>query len=130
MDNCNYDINNQNNDDWDIFWTDAGVLPERIAKMKPYQKTNHFPGMFQLSRKNHLARNLIKMQKEFEKQYKFFPKTFLLPSEFGEFKNTFANKSVSNRPVYIVKPEAGCQGKGIFLTNNHEDLNPEDHYVV
>lgn len=64
--------------------------------------------MFQLSRKNHLARNLIKMQKEFEKQYKFFPKTFLLPSEFGEFKNTFANKSVSNRPVYIVKPEAGC----------------------
>jgi tubulin polyglutamylase TTLL6/13 len=23
-------------DDWDIFWTDAGVLPERIAKMKPY----------------------------------------------------------------------------------------------
>jgi len=48
------------------------------------------------------------MQKEFEKQYKFFPKTFLLPSEFGEFKNTFANKSVSNRPVYIVKPEAGC----------------------
>jgi len=23
-------------EDWDIFWTDAGVLPERIAKMKPY----------------------------------------------------------------------------------------------
>ena len=25
-----------NNEDWDIFWTDNGVLPERIAKMKPY----------------------------------------------------------------------------------------------
>ena len=36
MDNCNYDISNQNNDDWDIFWTDGEVLPERIAKMKPY----------------------------------------------------------------------------------------------
>jgi tubulin polyglutamylase TTLL6/13 len=34
------------NEDWDIFWTDGGVLPERIAKMKPYQKVNHFPGMF------------------------------------------------------------------------------------
>jgi tubulin polyglutamylase TTLL6/13 len=32
--------------------------------------------------------------------------------------------------VYIVKPEAGCQGRGIFLTNTHEDLNPEDHYVA
>jgi hypothetical protein len=25
-----------NSEDWDIFWTDNGVLPERIAKMKPY----------------------------------------------------------------------------------------------
>ena len=38
MDNCNYDIcaNSSSNDDWDIFWTDGGVLPERISKMKPY----------------------------------------------------------------------------------------------
>ena len=55
-----------------------------------------------------MARNLTKMSKEFEKEYKFFPKTFLLPSEFGEFKNTFANKTYASRPVYIVKPEAGC----------------------
>lgn len=47
--------------DWDIYWTDCGILPERISKMKPYQKCNHFPGMYQLSRKNSLARNLIKM---------------------------------------------------------------------
>lgn len=118
------------NEDWDIFWTDTGVLPERIAKMKPYQKVNHFPGMFQLARKNHLARNLVKMQKEFDKEYKFFPKTFNCPSEYGEFKNSLANKTASARPYYIVKPEAGCQGRGIFLTNNHEDLNPDAHYVV
>lgn len=64
--------------------------------------------MFQLSRKNHLARNLIKMKKEFGVAYNFFPKTFLLPSELGEFRNSFANKSAANKPVYIVKPEAGC----------------------
>jgi tubulin polyglutamylase TTLL6/13 len=77
-----------------------------------------------------MARNLMKMQKEFDKAYKFFPRTFILPSEFGEFKQTFTNKAPANRPVFIVKPEAGCQGKGIFLTNNYEDLNPDDHYVV
>lgn len=118
------------NEDWDIFWTDTGVLPERIAKMKPYQKVNHFPGMFQLARKNHLARNLVKMQKEFDKEYKFFPRTFICPSEYGEFKNSLINKTAHNRPYYIVKPEAGCQGRGIFLTNNWEDLLPDDHYVV
>ena len=83
--------------------------------MKPYQRTNHFPGMFQLSRKNHLARNLNKMQKKFAKEFKFFPKTFILPQDFAEFKNSFHQGS---SPVYIVKPEASCQGRGIFMINN------------
>ncbi len=131
MDVYNYgDSGQEKVEDWDIYWTDAGVLPERIAKMKPYQKVNHFPGMFQLARKNHLARNLIKMAKKFEKDYRFFPRTYLLPYEFAEFKSTFANKTGINRPVYIVKPEAGCQGRGIFLTNDFADLSPDDHYVV
>lgn len=38
MDNWDYGGAGPHNatEDWDIFWTDAGVLPERIAKMKPY----------------------------------------------------------------------------------------------
>jgi len=36
MDYYNYDNNQTAAQDWDIFWTDASVLPERIAKMKPY----------------------------------------------------------------------------------------------
>ena len=45
MDSFGYDFE-KGQEDWDLFWTDGGVLPERIAKMKPYQKVNHFPGMF------------------------------------------------------------------------------------
>jgi len=79
-------LSDQNEADWDIFWTDCGVQPEKLYKMKPYQRINHFPGMFMLSRKNNLARNLMKMQKEFPKDYNFFPKTYLLPAEYGELK--------------------------------------------
>jgi tubulin polyglutamylase TTLL6/13 len=42
--------------------------------------------MYALARKNHLARNLMRMQKMFPEEYKFFPPTWLLPAEFGEFK--------------------------------------------
>jgi tubulin polyglutamylase TTLL6/13 len=70
------------------------------------------------------------MAKQFNKDYKFFPRTYLLPAEYGEFRNSFLNKTGNAKPVYIVKPEASCQGKGIFLTNEFEALNPEDHYVV
>jgi len=33
--------------------------------MKPYQKVNHFPGMYTLARKNYLGKNLMKMMKQF-----------------------------------------------------------------
>ena len=58
-------IRDTGSDDWDLYWTDNAVTPEQLGKMKHYQKINHFPGMFTLSRKNYLARNLIKMEKMF-----------------------------------------------------------------
>ncbi len=45
--------------------------------------------MFHLARKSNLAYNLKLMQKEFPDSYDFFPKTWMLPSEMGEFKNHF-----------------------------------------
>lgn len=42
--------------------------------------------MFQIARKNYLARNLKKMLKQFPLDYKFFPKTWLLPNEMNELK--------------------------------------------
>ncbi|KAL4454548.1 hypothetical protein ABPG74_021753 [Tetrahymena malaccensis] len=115
--------------DFDVFWTDNAVQPEQLGRMQPYQKINHFPGMFSLARKNHLARNLMKMRKQFPDQYKFFPQTWLLPAEYNDFRNQF-EKSRSQQKIFIVKPEASCQGRGIFLTRSLDDLNPSDHYVV
>lgn len=65
---------------WDLMWTDNAVQPEQLSKMAQHQKINHFPGMFCLSRKNYLGRNLMKMRKKFPEQYKFFPLTWMLPS--------------------------------------------------
>jgi tubulin polyglutamylase TTLL6/13 len=42
--------------------------------------------MFNLSRKNYLARNLIKMSKTFTNDYDFYPKTWVLPSEFNDLR--------------------------------------------
>ena len=32
--------------------------------------------------------------------------------------------------TFIIKPEASCQGKGIFLTRNFDWFNPAEHYVA
>jgi hypothetical protein len=31
--------------DWDLYWTDLSVCEARVAKMRPFQRINHFPGM-------------------------------------------------------------------------------------
>lgn len=43
--------------------------------------------MIALARKNNLARNLDRMKRYFPEDYNFFPPTWLLPAEWGEFKN-------------------------------------------
>jgi len=116
--------------DFDIYWTDLGIYSDRLFRMKPYQRINHFPGMFQLARKNNLGRNLMRMKKYYAKEYNFFPKTYLLPIEYGELRNQIAKKGRNKKQTFIVKPEASCQGKGIFLTNSLDDVDPSDHYVV
>lgn len=49
--------------DWDIIFTDVAPSLDKWKEMRPYQKINHFPGMYQIARKNYLARNLNKMAK-------------------------------------------------------------------
>jgi len=64
------------NSDWDIYWSDIAVLPERISKLWAYQRINANPNVGALARKNNLAKHLIKMSKECKEDYDFFPKTW------------------------------------------------------
>jgi Tubulin-tyrosine ligase family. len=51
------------------------VTTEKLSKMKITQKINHFPGMYQIARKNCMALNLNKLRKIFPKDYNFYPST-------------------------------------------------------
>ena len=83
--------------------------------------------MYALARKNLLAKNLIAMQKYFPKEYTFFPRTWLLPGDIKNFKEQFNYRKAK---TFIVKPEASCQGKGIFLTRNADFYQVGEHYVA
>jgi len=61
------------------------VQPDQLARLKTYQKINHWPGMFTLHRKNNLGKHLMKMNKKFPHLFQFFPKTWLLPADNSEF---------------------------------------------
>jgi tubulin polyglutamylase TTLL6/13 len=51
----------------------------------------------------------------------------MLPTDYKDFK---AQITAKRNKTFIVKPEASCQGKGIFLTRSLEDIQQGEHYVV
>ena len=121
-------------DDWHIQWHDTYISNETLRGMLPYQKINHFPGSYNLGRKNLLGRNLAKIKKMLPNEFNFHPKTWLLPHQYEEMKNyvdQYNEKNPRKKIVVIAKPEASCQGKGIFLTKKIDGIiNSSEHYVV
>jgi tubulin polyglutamylase TTLL6/13 len=95
-------------EEWDVTWHDLGITPDFFSKMLPYQKVNQFTGIYQITKKNNLARNLIKLRKAFPDKFQFFPRTWILPGEASEFRNQFIDRcgrQINQRKTFIVKPD-------------------------
>lgn len=135
--NCRYDVIRRisskygfrevsEGDTWNMYWTDLSISIERCKDMKRYQKINHFPGMLEICRKDLLARNLNRMLRLFPKDYNFFPKTWCLPADLGE---VLSYSRLRKNKTFILKPDAGSQGRGIMLTKNLREIKPSDRVI-
>lgn len=111
---------------WNIYWTDSILGVEFCRYMRRFQKINHFPGMFEICRKDLLARNMNRMFKLFPQDYQIFPKTWHLPADLGDAINF--TKTHKNR-TYILKPDQGAQGRGISLIRTLKDIKPQEHMI-
>ena len=78
--------------------------------------------MYAVTRKNHLARNLMRMKRAFPDEYDFTPPTWVLPGDNIDFRNQFSGNPNANNKTFIVKPDALSQGKGIFLSRNFDTI--------
>ncbi|KAI8124413.1 Tubulin polyglutamylase TTLL13P [Lucilia cuprina] len=112
---------------WNILWTDSMPGVEIYKNMKRFQQINHFPGMMEICRKDLLSRNLNRMLKLYPKDYRIFPKTWIFPADYGEALN-YANNH-NKQKMYIIKPDAGAQGRGIWLTNDLKNVSPTERMI-
>eukprot|EP00117_Sycon_ciliatum_P018810 scpid36550/ scgid1439/ Tubulin polyglutamylase TTLL6; Tubulin--tyrosine ligase-like protein 6 len=116
-------------DDWNLYWTDLSVSVDRVMDVRVYQKINHFPGIPEISRKDFLARNMMRMHRQFPEDYNIAPMSWTLPADYGDFI-AFSSKSKNRGVSYIAKPDNSSQGKGIFVTNNSKDIKSDLDCVV
>lgn len=112
-----------------IHWIDVPDFVNTFKILLPFQKVNHFPGMSNLARKSKLARNFERMKKLFPEEYDFCPKTWILPFDFHDFQQNFNGDGMSQK-TFIIKPDHNCQGRGVFLTRNMNQINRSDIMVA
>ncbi|GJQ80119.1 hypothetical protein Trydic_g19400 [Trypoxylus dichotomus] len=99
--------------------------------LKEEQKLNHFPGTFQLGRKDRIWRNLQKLMLRFgQKEFGFMPQTFVLPQDLKLLKQTWVNKNGSGDEIFIIKPPASARGVGIRVINKWTQLPKKTAIVV
>lgn len=71
------------------------------------------------------------MQNKFPIEYNFFPDTWVLPAEALDFKSQFpVGKAKKKTDAFILKPEASCQGRGIFIINSLNNFQLKDNYIA
>ena len=77
-----------------------------------------------LSRKNNLGNGLMLFRQRFPGDYDFFPITWSLPNDYADLQAYHDCRQQGKAQTFIVKPEASCQGRGIYLTRNIESSCP------
>uniref|UniRef100_A0A915BM83 Tubulin tyrosine ligase n=1 Tax=Parascaris univalens TaxID=6257 RepID=A0A915BM83_PARUN len=115
----------------DIYWHNIVYQDMKAIVTGVNARVNKFPGMTELSKKISLSRAIASMRRLFPDEYEFYPKSWFLPAQLDEFvdycDSTYLSSGEENcgepqSKWFIVKPDDGAQGTGIYLINSSSQL--------
>ncbi|XP_068509142.1 tubulin polyglutamylase TTLL5 isoform X2 [Syngnathus scovelli] len=113
--------------EFNIMWTGSHLKPYLLRNLQDFQKVNHFPRSYELTRKDRLYKNIQRMQEAHGfKNFHIVPQTFVLPSEYQEFCSCYAK----DRGPWIIKPVASSRGRGIYLVSNPNQISVDENILV
>jgi len=119
--------------EWNILWASSSCKQYLYEGLNEYQKINHFPSSYEITRKDRLCYNYIKLQDKYGREhFDFVPDTYVLPEEYGDFHAHFMKQKAYDpkKNIWIVKPSNSSRGRGIYLADDINDIVVEDTSVV
>lgn len=126
--NSGYRLMRKTCTDWHATWgkhMKSGLFKE----INENQKINHFPGTFNIGRKDKLWRNYHRlMLKHGKHEFGFMPRTFVLPGDNKLLKKVWERRGAKGR--WILKPPALARGIGISVVNKYSKIPKNKPLVV
>lgn len=119
--------------DWNILWMITSLNSYVYEGLNEYQKINHFPWSYELTRKDWLTNNVVDMQEKFgHAPFNIIPDSYVIPEEYTDFYVHYneLKKEAPYKNLWICKPQASSQGKGIFITDDVHDIDRSEKWVV
>uniref|UniRef100_A0A0K0DRQ9 Tubulin tyrosine ligase-like family, member 2 n=1 Tax=Angiostrongylus cantonensis TaxID=6313 RepID=A0A0K0DRQ9_ANGCA len=120
-----YPSGRDDNQPCDIYWCNVAHLDFSTVVKSPGSRVNKLPGMTELSKKVSLTHAISSMEKLFPQAYMFYPRSFFLPAHYEDLKTYWKQTLLRHKehgrdeePYFIVKPNEGAQGTGIYLIND------------
>lgn len=96
--------------------------------MNRYQKMNHFPGCWQLGRKDYMWKNLNKQRRSFPEAYNFVPMTYLFPNDYDRFE--MLRENADKGMLWILKPTNAACGRGIKMVGKDTKIKNKKDILV
>ncbi|KAJ3633636.1 hypothetical protein MTP99_010573 [Tenebrio molitor] len=137
------EFNSESGDQWNLWWRTSGFPVSHHRNLYAWQYINHIPKGSAICRKDNLVRYLRCMRKVYGSIYDFSPHGYNLPLEYTKLaaecsrggrpftgKNDVHDKLMEEKPIWICKPVAQSQGRGIFLFRKLSELSYDSNTIV
>lgn len=99
--------------------------------LKRHQRVNHFPKSYEITRKDFFYQRIARQLALFgERAYDFVPRTYFYPNESEALKREMTAKPGKPASLWIFKPCASSQGKGIFVASSLDEVPPKQKYIA
>ncbi|KAH7722447.1 tubulin-tyrosine ligase [Aphelenchoides avenae] len=109
-----------------LFWTNAHVGSHTLRALKPWQRINHFPRSFMITKKDTLYYTIDRAIVQYGDCFKFIPEYYCTPlseEKAAELKSKCVAIENGSAPPFIVKPASSSRGRDISFIKRPEDVD-------
>eukprot|EP00359_Climacostomum_virens_P005225 CAMPEP_0204901206 /NCGR_PEP_ID=MMETSP1397-20131031/2946_1 /ASSEMBLY_ACC=CAM_ASM_000891 /TAXON_ID=49980 /ORGANISM="Climacostomum Climacostomum virens, Strain Stock W-24" /LENGTH=679 /DNA_ID=CAMNT_0052069523 /DNA_START=147 /DNA_END=2183 /DNA_ORIENTATION=- len=102
--------------------------PASLKWLSSFQRFNHYPGAWNLGRKDNLWRNVWRMKRAFGSDYEICPNTYILSEDYNRFQAE--RESAEPTALWILKPAASSCGRGIKVISKKSKVKKKSGFVI